>query len=300
MKNELDIFKKKRIEDVIYEVRGHQVMLDSDVAFFFKIEIKRLNEQMKRNQKRFPEDFCFQLNSKEFKNLRSQNATFRDSTFGRKFSPYFYTEHGIIALAGVIKSDVAAKMSVEIARKFVQMRRLIIENKDTVLAIARIQNRQITFEEETNKKFDEILAIINKDFVPKEVIFFAGQYFDAYEFIISIITTATKSLILIDPYCDTKAFMYLKNKKADVNVIICNNSSSKLTVEEINQFESQYGKIIIKQFNDIHDRFLIIDNEKCYSLGTSLNYAGKKMFAINKIEDKEIEAQKAKLKEIAL
>ena len=153
MTNELiNIVKDKDISKKIYICRGIQVMLDSDIAFFFGIETRRLNEQMKRNIDRFPYDFCFQINSKEFKILMSQNAT--SSYGGKRKLPYVYTEHGIIALAGVIKSDIAAKMSVEIARKFIQMRKFIIENGDTLLALAKLQNRQLEFENETNKKIN--------------------------------------------------------------------------------------------------------------------------------------------------
>ena len=154
-------------------------MIDSDVAFFFGIETKNLNKQMKRNIERFPEDFCFQLNSIEFKNLRFQNAT--SNYGGRRYLPYVYTEEGIIALAGVLKNDIAAKMSVEIARKFIQMRKFIMENGDVLLALAKLQNRQIEFENETNKKFDEILKLISKADLPKQAIFSAGQFYDAYE-----------------------------------------------------------------------------------------------------------------------
>ena len=136
------------------------------------------------NIERFPEDFCFQLNSKEFKNLTSQNVT--SSYGGRRHLPYAFTEHGIIALAGVLKSDVASKMSVEIARTFVQMRRFIAENSDVLLKLAQLQNRQINFEIETNKRFDEVLKLISKADLPKQVLFYDGQYFDAYDFITSL------------------------------------------------------------------------------------------------------------------
>lgn len=109
-----DYVDNEIIQKCIYNIRGQQVMIDSDVALFFNVETKHLNRQMKRNIERFPEEFCFQLNSKEFKFLRCQNVTFMESTYDRKYLPYVYTEHGILALAGVIKSDAAAKMSVEI------------------------------------------------------------------------------------------------------------------------------------------------------------------------------------------
>ena len=130
----------KSIEECIYNIRDQQVMVDSDIAYFFGVETKYLNRQMKRNIERFPEDFCFKLNSFEFKNLRCQNVTFNHTVGSRKYIPYVYTEEGVIALSGVIKSEIAAKMSVEIARKFIQMRKFILENGDVLLALARLQN----------------------------------------------------------------------------------------------------------------------------------------------------------------
>ena len=185
--------KELKIEEHIYEIRGKQVMLDRDIAFLFDIEIKNLNQQMKRNIERFPDDFCFQLNSKEFKYLRSQNVTFSASTSSRKYIPYVYTEHGIIALAGVIKSEVAAKMSVEIARKFVQMRKFIAENGDTLLALAKLQNRQLEFEDETNRKFDQVFKRISEVDLPKSSVFMKGKFYDAYEFISELMKKANES-----------------------------------------------------------------------------------------------------------
>ena len=280
--------ENKSIEECIYNIRCQHVMLDSDVAFFFGVTVSSLNRQMRRNVDRFPSDFCFQLSDKETNALRCQKGTTNFLSSKRRYNPYAYTEEGIITLAGVIKNDIAAKMSVEIARKFIQMRKFILENGDVLLALARLQNRQIEFENETNRKFDEILKLISKADLPKQAIFSAGQFYDAYEYVSSIIRKANSSIVLIDPYCDAKAFTFLKNKKESVKLTICSSHLSKLEKEEIEKFESQYGKINIKQLDDNHDRFLIIDNEECYQLGASLNYAGKKMFDIIKNENKEI------------
>ena len=179
------ILNNKNIEECIYDIRGQQVMLDSDIASFFGIETKNLNKQMKRNIARFPEDFCFQLNSSEFKNLRFQNATTKRG--GRRYLPYVYTEHGIIALAGVLKSEIADKMSVEIARKFIQMRKFILENSDVLLALAKLQNRQLEFENETNRKFEQVFKLIERLDLPKTALFCAGEWYDAFEFISSLI-----------------------------------------------------------------------------------------------------------------
>ena len=280
--------ENKNIEECIYNIRGQQVMIDSDVAYFFGVTVSSLNRQMRRNTNRFPSDFCFQLSDKETNDLRCQKGTTNFLSSKRRYNPYAYTEEGVIALSGVIKSETAAKMSVEIAKKFIQMRKFILENGDVLLALAKLQNRQIEFENETNKKFDEILKLISKADLPKQAIFCAGQFYDAYEYISSIIRKASSSIVLIDPYCDAKAFTFLKNKKESVKLTICSSHLSKLEKEEIEKFESQYGKINIKQLDDNHDRYLIIDSEECYQLGASLNYAGKKMFSIIKNESKEI------------
>ena len=186
---DLQILPNKNIEDCIFTIRDQQVMLDSDIAVFFAIDVKRLNQQMKRNNYRFPEDFCFRLNSKEFNILRSQNVTFSSSTKGRKYPPYVYTEHGIIALAGVLKSSVADKMSVEIARKFIEMRKFILENRDILLSLAKLQNRQLEYENETNQRFEQVFNLIGKLDLPKTALFCAGQWFDAFDYITNIINS---------------------------------------------------------------------------------------------------------------
>lgn len=274
----------KSIENCVFNIRGRQVMLDSDIAHFFDVETKRINEQMKRNKVRFPEDFCFQLNSLEFKTLKSQNATSNIGRGGKQKLPFVYTEHGIIALAGVLKSETADKMSVEIARKFIQMRKFILENGDVLLALAKLQNRQLEFENETNHKFEQVFKLIEKLDLPKTTLFYNGEWFDAFDFIVGIIRKAKKSIILVDPYCDNKALSFLKYKSEGVKVLICNTSKSKLENEELSRFESQYGVIKVRTLTNLHDRFLIIDEEECYDLGASLNYAGKKLFMINKID----------------
>ena len=282
------LIQNNEIENKIYTIRGQQVMLDSDIAFLFRVDVKRLNQQMNRNRDRFPADFCFKLNSLEFKYLRLQNVTFNSSTKGRKYYPYVYTEHGIIALAGVLKSEVAGKMSVEIARAFIQMRKFILENGDMMLALAKLQNRQLEFENETNIKFDNILKRIEKLDIPKAALFFAGQWYDAYGFIVEIIKKAHNSIVIIDPYCDGKVLTYLANKTSGTDVLLIKSDKSKIGEDEIKIFKSQYGEITIRTFNDIHDRYLIIDNDECYSLGASLNYVGNKLFTISKIEDRDI------------
>ena len=289
MNNELvKIEQYELIESKILSIRGMQVMLDSDIANLFGVETKHLNKAMKRNINRFPKDFCFQLNSREFHNQRFQNVTFNQTTEGRKYRPYVYTEHGIVALAGVLKNEVAAKMSVEIARAFVAMRHFIIQNGDILLKLAQLQNRQISFEIETKNSFRDVLKKFELYDIPKQSVFFDGQFYDSYDFIATLVRKAKQSLFLIDPYCDNRALSLLSHRKEGVNITICKSSLSKLLKDEVDVFVSQYGNITVFDNNTIHDRFLVVDENEAYILGTSLNYAGKKTFAITKLEDKTI------------
>ena len=279
--------ENKNIEECIYNIRGQQVMIDSDVAYFFGVTVSSLNRQMRRNADRFPSDFCFQLSDKETNDLRCQKGTTNFLSSKRRYNPYAYTEEGIITLAGVLKNDIAAKMSVEIARKFIQMRKFILENGDILLSLAKLQNRQLEFENETNRKLEQVFKLIERLDLPKTALFCGGEWYDAYDYISSILASAKKSIILIDPYCDGKALSFLSHRKDGVETTIIKGEHSKLKDEEVELFKTQYGKLNIKTIDDIHDRYLIIDKDVCYSLGTSLNYAGKKLFTINKIEDKE-------------
>ena len=290
MENELVTVKTNElIESKIIVCRNQQVMLDSDVAELFGVDVKRLNQQMKRNKKRFPEDFCFQISKTEEKGvLRSHFATANTVSSKRRYDPYAYTEQGILALSGVIKNDFAVEMSIKIVRVFIAMRKFIMQNGDVLLKLAQLQNRQISFEMETNKHFDEIRKMIDKADLPKQVLFFDGQYFNAYEFIDSLVRRANTNIILIDPYCDNRALSFFVNKNKNTIVTICKSIHSKLTNQAIKSFVIQYGEVSILNDDTFHDRFMIIDNEEAYSLGASLNYAGKKTFAVLKIEDKEI------------
>ena len=284
----LTIINNKDIKDCIYDIHGVQVMLDIDVAYFYKIETKKLNQQMRRNIERFPEDFCFKLSYAELKSLKLQSEIFAKGTYATKYNRYAYTEQGIMALSGVIKNDIAVQMSIKIVRTFISMRRFILENGETLLELAKLQNRQINFEIETNNRFDEVLKLIDKKDIPKQTTFFDGQYYDAYEFISNLIRHAKLSIIIIDSYLDNRVLTFLKNKNKDVEVYLYKSSKTKLDEDEINIFESEYGKISISIVETIHDRFLIVDRNECYSLGTSLNHAGKRTFAINKITDPDI------------
>ena len=275
---------EKIVENLIYEIRGMQVMLDSDVAFFFQVETKIVNKAMKRNQNRFPEDFCFQLKVEEKKVLRCQNGTANSLSSKRRYNPYVYTEHGIIALAGIVKSDVAAKASVEISRKFVEMRKTLIENSNLILMATETKKELLEFENETNKRFDEIYRWKEEKDLPIDKVIAEGKYFDAFDYITNLIARASNSIVLIDPYCDKKALVYLNHKKSEVSLTIYKGPHSKLKDEEIVLYEAQNSKIKVIQKEPLHDRYLILDQNECYLISTSLNSAGKSLMSIIKIE----------------
>lgn len=284
----LETNEETEIKNLIYTFRGNEVMLDSDIAKLFKVETKNLNKAMKRNLNRFPSDFCFQLNSKELQSQRFQNATFRESTKNRKYRPYVYTEQGIITLAGVLKSDVADQMSIKIARVFIKMKNALVAYAEPLKMISQVHGELIEFKEYTIKRFDEVFTRLEKLEPKKEVLLLNDQWFDAYEAIIKLIESAKESIVLVDPYADEKALNYLSHRNDGVSITLFKSKRSKLSDFEVEAFRKQYGEIEIKDFNESHNRYLILDSKEVYDLGTSLNNMGNKIFTINKIELKEV------------
>ena len=282
----LDINDENKIKELIHEFRGKQVMLDSDIAQCFNVPTSRLNEQMKRNKDRFPQDFCFQLNSSEFRNLTSQNAI--SSYGGRRHLPYVYTEQGIIALAGVLRSAVADQMSVRIARVFINMRTALIEYKDQLEIVSKYYGEFIDFKQFTVSKLDDAFRRIEKLEPKKEVLLLSGEHFTALEAVIKLVERAKESLVLVEPYADDKSLVVLSHKKHGVKVTIYKSKDAKLKAEEVEAFSKQYGEIKVNEYNNSHNRYLIIDSDEVYDLGTSLNRIGGKDFTMNKMEINEV------------
>ena len=284
----LETKEEFEIKNKIYNFRGKEVMLDSDLAELFKVETKYLNLQVKRNKTRFPEDFCFQLTAKEYSNLRLQNVTAKSLSSKRRYYPYVFTEQGIIALAGVLKSETADEMCVKISRVFIKMKNVLIAYAEPLKMIAQVHGEFLEFKEYTLKKFDEVFARLEKLEPKKEVLLLNDEWFDACEAIIKLIESAKESIVLVDPYVDDKSLVYLSHKKEGVRVTIYKSDRSKLKQTEIEAFSKQYGELIIKEFNESHNRYLILDSSEVYDLGTSLNSIGNKIFTINKEELKEV------------
>lgn len=277
--------EEKDIENLVYKFRGKQVMLDNDIARLFGVETRVINQQVKRNNNRFPEDFCFRLNSKEFIILTSQNVI--SSYGGRRYLPYVFTEQGIIALAGVLKSEVADEMCVRISRVFVKMRTALVTYKEPIQFMSKLYGEFVDFKEFTVSKFDEAFNRIEKLEPKKQVLFLNEKHFDAYEAIITLIERAKESIVLVDPYADDKSLVFLSHRQEGVRLIIYRSKYSKLKQEEVDAFIKQYGEINIKEHNQTHNRYLILDKSEVYDLGISLNRLGK-IFTMYKLEIKEV------------
>lgn len=203
----------ENIQQKIHLIRGKQVMLDSDLAELYGVSTGRLNEQVKRNIKRFPADFMFQLSEKEWENLISQNTTSRWGS--RRKLPNVFTEQGISSLSGVLTSDMAIEVNISIMRAFVQMRKFIINNASVFQRINMLDTKQI----ETDKKLDKVLTAIDSgNIIPKQGVFFDGQIFDAYKFFSDLIRTAKKSIVLIDNYIDETILTLLSKRTKTLTV----------------------------------------------------------------------------------
>jgi hypothetical protein len=275
------IHKQREIEKRIFVIRGEQIILDEDLAAFYDIAVKRLNEQTKRNQDRFPEDFCFQLTNEEYEVLRSQNATLKiGSGTHRKYLPYVFTEEGVAAVSAVIKNQKAAEISVLIMRAFVQMRKFLLQNAPLYQRLDRIELKQIS----ADQKFEQIFTALEKDIKPQQGIFFEGQLFDAYSFAADLIKSAKKSLILIDNYVDETTLMLLTKRKIKVAATIYTKKISKQLALDLEKHNSQYSEIKVFAQTQSHDRFLIIDNIQVYHFGASLKDLGHKCFAFSRMD----------------
>ena len=256
----LVIEDNKEIQSMIYTFRGRQVMLDSDLARLYQVETKYLNRQRNRNAERFPEDFCFQLSKEEYEILRCQNVTSKkeNGSGGRRYLPYVFTEQGIAMLSSVLKSEVAAKTSINIMRAFVEMRKFLISNNEMFARLDRVELKQL----ETDKKLEEVFDYIATTKEVKQKIFFNGQIYDAFSLMVEIVEKAEKELILIDNYVDVNTLNILSKKKDGVNVLIVTSGKGNLTDKDIAKFNSQYPKLTVKISKDFHDRFLIIDRRE--------------------------------------
>lgn len=276
------------IKNLIYTIRGKQVMLDSDVAMLYHYETKKINQTVKRNIDRFPEKFCFQITEKELESMWSQIVTtskLEDNKYrSKKYLPYVFTEQGIAMLSGLLKNDIAVKVSINIMDAFVEMRKFLMLNGQVFQRLTNMEYKLL----EHDKKFDEVFNQLQLEENIKQRIFFDGQIYDAYSLIVDIIKRANNKILIIDNYIDDSVLKMLAKKKSNVEVVILTSDKSNIENLDIKKFNKEYPILKVAKTNKFHDRFIVIDNKEMYHLGASIKDLGKKCFGINKIEDIEI------------
>ena len=277
--NKIVVSDNIKIENMIYEIRGKQVMLDSDLAKLYNVETKRINEAVKNNIEKFPERYCFQLNDEESNNLRSKISTSKiNSHGGRRYNQRVFTEQGVYMLATILKSKIAASITIAIMDAFVVMKNII----NTSLIEQKYFNELTIKNTEDIKLLQESFNKLNMK-ESNNHIFYEGQIYDSYSLLIDILSKAKKEIIIIDNYAGKKLFDIIRN--INVKVKIYTENIDNISKEK---YEKQYSNIEIINTNIFHDRFIIIDNKALYHSGASFKDLGKKCFAITKIVDNNI------------
>ena len=280
------------IRSRIFTIRGVQVMLAPDLADLYQVETRVFNQSVKRNIKRFPDNFRFQLTKDELDEV----ITNCDNPDRLRFSPqapFAFTEQGIAMLSGVLNSDVAVQVSIRIMNTFVAMRKALASIAPLLSRIEATERRQLKLEDSqvrNEERFKLILdAMQDKKFPPQKV-FFDGQVYDAFEQMKKFVRMAKKELIVIDPYFSDSVLPLIAQKRKDVEVLVVKNSRSKLLHDvDVAQFNAQYANSLTVKVSDrFHDRFLIIDKTTLIHVGASLNHLGKKCFAFSSLDKSNI------------
>ena len=277
----MNLIKSDNLQAKILTFREVQVMLDRDLAVFYEVKPFRLREQVKRNPNRFPDDFIFQLSDSEVEYLVSQNAIPSKQSLGGN-NPFVFTEQGVAALSGVLKSEKASMISIEIFRAFVKMRNSLNQNYSLLNRLVTIELKQTDFE----KKLEELLIGLESNNLKRtKGIFFEGQLFDAYVFANDLIKGAKHSIILIDNYIDETTLLMLSKRNSGCKAIIYTSKISAQLKLDLQKHNEQYPEIEIKLLKISHDRFLILDDVELFHLGASLKDLGKKWFAFSKLNE---------------
>ena len=278
---------KTNIADLIHIIHERPVVFDFDLAKLYEMSVVDLNRFASRNSERFPNDFRFRLTKSEFKKLlETEKANLSESAL--KNPPFAYTEQGITMLAMILNSAAAVDSSVNIVRAFVEMRNFVTKNAPLFERSSSIELKQFEFEKETNAQISKLLKHLDEreclDSAQK--IFFSGQIYDAYSFLIDLIKRAKTEIVLIDGYVNINTLDLLRNKKPSANISLLTLPSTRLSLNEIRKFNAEYPSLKVHKTSDFHDRLLILDRKEFYHIGASLKDAGEKSFAITKLEEK--------------
>ena len=273
------------IKPMIRVIRGQQVIIDRDLALLYGVETRVLNQAVKRNSERFPDDFMFQLSKEDVEILKSQNVT--SSWGGDRRLPYAFTEQGIAMLSSVLKSQTAVDVNIRIMRAFVSMRRFIATNAQLFQRLETIEYHQLEMkqhQEVTDKRIDEVFKRLDANIPPIQGIFYDGQVFDAYRFVSDLMRKAKRSIVLIDNYVDDTVLTLLDKRENGVTATIYTQRISSQFQLDVDRHNAQYPLIEIKLFNKAHDRFLLVDDE-VYHIGASIKDLGKKWFGFTLMRD---------------
>ena len=274
------------IEPLIKVIRGQQVMLDKDLAMLYGVEAKVLNQAVKRNVERFPNDFRFQLTKEEC--LRSQIVTLNEKQGKHlKYMPYAFTEQGVAMLSSVLRSQTAIEVNIQIMRAFVSMRHFMVNNASVFSRLETIEYHQLEMQQhmqESDKRIEEVFRRLDEgNAKPKQGVFYNGQVYDAYTFVSDLIKSAKKRIVLIDNYVDETVLTLLDKRDNNVSAIIYTQQISRLFQLDIDRHNAQYAPIDVETFHLSHDRFLCIDDD-VYHIGASIKDLGKKWFGFSKME----------------
>ncbi|MBO6167596.1 MAG: ORF6N domain-containing protein [Kiritimatiellae bacterium] len=281
------------IKSRIFTVRGLQVVVDRDLAELYGVQTKVLNQAVKRNANRFPPEFMFVLAKDETEELVTNCDRFasmkHSSVPMRAFS-----EHGVIMVASVLKSDVAAQISVRITRVFVAMRKALASIAPILMRIDNVEQRQIadqTRNEENQRRneerFDTIFRAMNGGDFPPQKVFFEGRHYDAYSFAKKLVRKAAKKIVLVDGYSDEVTLDILSQKKGGVEVLVATAQKmidKHLTAVALEKFNKQNPTLKVKAVGTFHDRFLILDDNELYHFGASLKDLGRQYCAVSKMD----------------
>ena len=275
-----------KIESLIKVIRGQQVMFDRDLATLYGVEVKRLNEQVKRNIKRFPKDFMFQLTKEEC--LRSQFATLNEGRGQHlKYMPYVFTENGVAMLSSVLRSDTAIEVNIRIMRAFTSMRHFLQNNAEVFQRLSTLEYHQLEMQQhfqESDKRIEEVFRRLDEgNAKPKQGVFYNGQIYDAYNFVSDLIKSAKKRIILIDNYVDETVLTLLDKREDGVSAFIYTQQINRQFQLDIDRHNAQYPPINVETFRLSHDRFLCIDDD-VYHIGASIKDLGKKWFGFSRME----------------
>ena len=265
-----------KIEDMIYEIRGKQVILDRDLSKLYHIETRVFMQTVKRNIKRFPENFMFQLSNEEFIDWRSHFVTSKNDLIGLRRPPYAFTEEGVAMLSGILNSEIAITINIQIIEAFIAMRKYISAS----LMEQRYINNLVLEHEERLKLVESTFSSFEEK---NNHLFCKGQIYDAYSLLMDIFNKSKKEIIIIDNYIDRSLLNLVSKTK--IKVVLVTN---KYNNEDYEKYKMQYKNVELIVNNNFHDRFIIIDKKVLYHSGASFTDLGKKCFEISKITEVEI------------